>query len=66
MEIRFLSVANREVDDIVQSYEAREGDLSREFLDEIASFGSLDAIHTRACRLSQKSDGSSLHAFPIL
>jgi len=35
MEIRFLSLANREVDDAVQWYEAREEDLSREFLDEL-------------------------------
>jgi plasmid stabilization system protein ParE len=35
MEIRFLSLANREVDDAVQWYEAREQDLSREFLDEL-------------------------------
>jgi len=35
MEIRFLSLANREVDDAVQLYEAREEDLSREFLDEL-------------------------------
>ena len=35
MEIRFLSLANREVDDAVQWYDAREEDLSREFLDEL-------------------------------
>jgi plasmid stabilization system protein ParE len=35
MEIRFLSLANREVDDAVQWYEAREEGLSREFLDEL-------------------------------
>ncbi|HMH42292.1 MAG TPA: type II toxin-antitoxin system RelE/ParE family toxin [Pyrinomonadaceae bacterium] len=35
MEIRFLSVANREVDNAVQWYEAREEGLSREFLDEL-------------------------------
>ena len=35
MEIRFLSLANREVDDAVQWYEAREENLSREFLDEL-------------------------------
>ena len=35
MEIRFLSLANREVDDAVQLYEAREEHLSREFLDEL-------------------------------
>ncbi len=35
MEIRFLSLANREVDDAVQWYQAREDDLSREFLDEL-------------------------------
>jgi plasmid stabilization system protein ParE len=35
MEIRFLSLANQEVDDAVQWYEARETDLSREFLDEL-------------------------------
>jgi plasmid stabilization system protein ParE len=35
MEIRFLTLANREVDDAVQWYEAREEDLSREFLDEL-------------------------------
>ena len=35
MEIRFLSLANREVDDAVHWYEAREEDLSREFLDEL-------------------------------
>ena len=35
MEIRFLSLANREVDDAAQWYEAREEDLSREFLDEL-------------------------------
>jgi len=41
MEIRFLSLANREVDDAVQLYEAREEDLSREFLDDwIVSFDS--------------------------
>ena len=34
-EIRFLSLANREVDDAVKWYEAREEDLSREFLDEL-------------------------------
>ena len=34
MEIRFLSLADREVDDAVQWYEAKEDDLSREFLDE--------------------------------
>ena len=67
MQIRFLSVANREVDDAVQWYEAKEVDLSREFLDEwIESFGLLDSIHTRAGKLSRKSDGSSLHAFPNL
>jgi plasmid stabilization system protein ParE len=35
MEIRFLSLANREVDDAAQWYEAREEDLSREVLDEL-------------------------------
>ena len=35
MKIRFLSLANREVDDAVQWYEAREEGLSREFLDEL-------------------------------
>jgi plasmid stabilization system protein ParE len=35
MEIRFLSLANREVDAAVQWYEAREEGLSREFLDEL-------------------------------
>jgi len=35
MEIRFLSLANREVDDAVQWYDAREEGLSREFLDEL-------------------------------
>jgi plasmid stabilization system protein ParE len=35
MEIRFLSLANREVDDAIQWYEAKEVDLSREFLDEL-------------------------------
>jgi plasmid stabilization system protein ParE len=35
MEIRFLSLANREVDDAVNWYEAREADLSSEFLDEL-------------------------------
>jgi plasmid stabilization system protein ParE len=35
MEVRFLSLANREVDDAVRWYEAREADLSREFLDEL-------------------------------
>jgi plasmid stabilization system protein ParE len=35
MEIRFLSLANREVDNAVQWYEAREEDLSRQFLDEL-------------------------------
>ncbi|MDX6445336.1 MAG: hypothetical protein QOH71_2410 [Blastocatellia bacterium] len=35
MEIRFLSLANREVDDAIQWYEAKEADLSREFLDEL-------------------------------
>jgi plasmid stabilization system protein ParE len=35
MEIRFLSLANREVDDAVQWYEAKEDGLSREFLDEL-------------------------------
>jgi plasmid stabilization system protein ParE len=35
MEIRFLSLANREVDDAVNWYEARESDLSSEFLDEL-------------------------------
>ena len=35
MEIRFLSLANREVDDAVQWYEAKEEGLSREFLDEL-------------------------------
>ena len=34
-KIRFLSLANREVDDAVQWYEAREEGLSREFLDEL-------------------------------
>jgi len=34
-EIRFLSLANREVDDAVKWYEAREEALSREFLDEL-------------------------------
>ena len=34
-EIRFLSLANREVDDAIQWYEAREEGLSREFLDEL-------------------------------
>lgn len=35
MQIRFLSLANREVDDAVRWYEGREEDLSREFLDEL-------------------------------
>jgi len=35
MEIRFLSLANREVDDAVRWYESREEGLSREFLDEL-------------------------------
>ena len=35
MDIRFLSVANREVDDAVQWYEARAEGLSWEFLDEL-------------------------------
>jgi len=35
MKIRFLSLANREVDDAVRWYEAREENLSREFLDEL-------------------------------
>ena len=35
MEIRFLSLANREVDEAVEWCEAREADLSREFLDEL-------------------------------
>jgi plasmid stabilization system protein ParE len=35
MEIRFLSLANREVDEVVQWCEAREEALSREFLDEL-------------------------------
>ena len=35
MEIRFLSVANREVDDAVKWYESKEEGLSREFLDEL-------------------------------
>jgi len=34
-KIRFLSLANREVDDAVQWYEAREEGLGREFLDEL-------------------------------
>ena len=67
MEIRFLSLANREVDDAVQWYEAREENLSREFLDELDRVvRSLDFIRTRACRLSRKSDGSSSRAFLIL
>lgn len=35
MEIRVLSLANREVDDAVDWCEAREEDLSQEFLDEL-------------------------------
>ena len=35
MEIRFLSLANREVDNAVRWYEAREEGLSREFIDEL-------------------------------
>jgi hypothetical protein len=35
IKIRFLSVANREVDDAVQWYEAKEEGLSRVFLDEL-------------------------------
>ena len=35
MEIRFLSLANQEVDDAVQWYEEQEEELSRAFLDEL-------------------------------
>ena len=35
MEIRFLTLANREVDDAVRWYEEREQGLSRDFLDEL-------------------------------
>ena len=35
MEIRLLTLANREVDDAVRWYEAREQGLSRHFLDEL-------------------------------
>jgi plasmid stabilization system protein ParE len=35
MEIRFLSLANQEVDAVVQWSRAREEGLSREFLDEL-------------------------------
>ena len=35
MKVRFFSLANREVDEAVQWYEAREEGLSREFLDEL-------------------------------
>ena len=67
MEIRFLSLANREVDDAVQWYETREEGLSREFLDELDRVVRLVRLYPiRACRLSRKSDGSSSHAFLIL
>ena len=35
MKIRFLNLANREVDEAVQWYEAKEEGLSGEFLDEL-------------------------------
>jgi plasmid stabilization system protein ParE len=34
MEVRFLSLANQEVDDAAQWYEERQAGLSRHFLDE--------------------------------
>ncbi len=37
MKVRFLSLANREVDEALQWYEVREEDVSHEFLDEIGS-----------------------------
>jgi plasmid stabilization system protein ParE len=48
MDIRFLSLANREVDDAVQWYEAREEDLSREFLDELDRVVRLVRLHPYA------------------
>ena len=67
MEIRFLSLANREVDDAVNWYEAREADLSREFLDELDRVVRLVRRYPYAGnRLGRKSDGSSLHVFLIL
>ena len=35
IEIRFLTLANREVDDAVRWYEAKEQGVSRDFLDEL-------------------------------
>ena len=35
MDIRFLTLANREVDDAVQWYKEREQGLSRDFLDDL-------------------------------
>jgi hypothetical protein len=35
MKIRFLSLANREVDDAVRWYEEQAGGLGRDFLDEL-------------------------------
>jgi len=67
MEIRFLSLANREVDDAVRWYESREEGLSREFLDELDRVVRLVRLYLYAAsRLSRRLDGSSLRGFLIL
>ena len=55
MEIRFVSLANREVEDAVQWYEARDQDLvASSSMNWIASFDSSGFIPTRARRLRRK------------
>ena len=48
MEIRFLTLASREVDDAVRWYEAREQGVSRDFLDELDRVVRLIRHHPRA------------------
>jgi hypothetical protein len=65
MKIRFLSLANQEIDDAVRWYEEQVEGLSRDFLDELDRAVRLVRIYPLMARNRARDPALLIRSFPL-